>query len=90
MQSLTVEAGTESASVKAPMPPRELFSSTRVGKRTVVQVGSVKIGAGQPVMMAGPMLRGVLRAATGNRRSSKTCRRRDFAWRCLQAADLAL
>jgi 3-deoxy-D-arabino-heptulosonate 7-phosphate (DAHP) synthase len=54
MQSLTVEAGIESGAVKAPVPPRELFSSTRVGKRTVVQVGSVKIGAGQPVMMAGP------------------------------------
>src|ERR1700692_4575348 len=54
MQSLTVEGGIQSAEVKAPMPPRELFSSTRVGKRTVVQVGSVKIGAGQPVMMAGP------------------------------------
>jgi 3-deoxy-7-phosphoheptulonate synthase len=54
MQSLTVEAGIQSAAV-TPMPPRELFSSTRVGKRTVVQVGSVEIGApGQPVMMAGP------------------------------------
>lgn len=54
MQSLTVEAGIQSAAVKAPMPPRELFSSMRVGKRTVVQVGSVEIGVGQPVMMAGP------------------------------------
>jgi 3-deoxy-7-phosphoheptulonate synthase len=38
------------------MPPRELFSgSTRAGKRTVIQVGSVEIGApGRPVMMVGP------------------------------------
>jgi len=50
MQTLTVGE----PAVKAPMPPRELFSSTRVGKRTVVQVGPVEIGAGRPVMMAGP------------------------------------
>lgn len=48
MQSLTVEANTES------VPPPELFSSKRRGKRTVVHVGSVNIGAGQAVMMAGP------------------------------------
>ena len=45
MQSLTVEGGIQSAAVKPPMPPRELFSSTRAGKRTIVQVGSVEIGA---------------------------------------------
>jgi 3-deoxy-7-phosphoheptulonate synthase len=55
MQSLTLEAGIKTAAVNAPMPPQELFSSTRAGKRTVVQVGSVEIGAaGRPVMMAGP------------------------------------
>ena len=54
MQSLTEEASIESEPVKHPTTPLELFSSKRVGKRTVVQVGSVEIGAGQPVIMAGP------------------------------------
>ena len=54
MQSLTVEASIESPAAKAPLPPPELFSSKRVGKRTVVHVRSVEIGAGQPVTMAGP------------------------------------
>ena len=51
MQSLTVEAGIQSVAVK---PSLELFSSRSVGERTVVQIGSVEIGAGHPVVMAGP------------------------------------
>jgi 3-deoxy-7-phosphoheptulonate synthase len=46
MQTLTVEP----AAVKPPT----LFSTRAEGKRTVVHVGSVTIGAGQPITMAGP------------------------------------
>jgi 3-deoxy-7-phosphoheptulonate synthase len=54
MHGLTVETRIQSVPVKAPMPTLELFSSARVSGRTVVQIGSVKMGAGQPVVMAGP------------------------------------
>src|SRR5271165_6571154 len=54
MHSLTVEARIQSVAVKAPKPPLELFSSARVSERTVVRIGSVEIGAGQPVVIAGP------------------------------------
>jgi len=45
MQTLTED--------KAPPPP-ELFSSATGSERTVVRVGAVEIGAGQPVVIAGP------------------------------------
>jgi 3-deoxy-7-phosphoheptulonate synthase len=48
MHGLTVETRIQS------VPTLELFSSSRVSGRTVVQIGSVKMGAGQPVVMAGP------------------------------------
>jgi 3-deoxy-7-phosphoheptulonate synthase len=35
-------------------PPPELFSSASGSERTVVRVGAVEIGAGQPVVIAGP------------------------------------
>jgi 3-deoxy-7-phosphoheptulonate synthase len=54
MHGLTVETRIQSVPVKAPTPTLELFSSARVSGRTVVQIGSVKMGAGQPVVMAGP------------------------------------
>jgi 3-deoxy-7-phosphoheptulonate synthase len=54
MHGLTVETRIQSVPVKAPTPTLELFSSSRVSGRTVVQIGSVKMGAGQPVVMAGP------------------------------------
>ena len=54
MHGLTVETRIQSVPVKPPMPTLELFSSSRVSGRTVVQIGSVKMGAGQPVVMAGP------------------------------------
>ena len=46
MQTLTVD--------KAPLPPVELLSSSTGSERTVVRIGSVEIGAGQPVVIAGP------------------------------------
>jgi 3-deoxy-7-phosphoheptulonate synthase len=54
MHGLTVETRIQSVPVKAPIPTLELFSSSRVSGRTVVQIGPVKMGAGQPVVMAGP------------------------------------
>ncbi len=52
MNSLTEEA--QPLTVKAPTPPLELFSRSIGSERTVVKIGSVAIGAGQPVVIAGP------------------------------------
>jgi 3-deoxy-7-phosphoheptulonate synthase len=54
MHGLTLETRIQSVPVNASIPTLELFSSARVSGRTVVQIGSVKMGAGQPVVMAGP------------------------------------
>jgi 3-deoxy-7-phosphoheptulonate synthase len=52
MHSLTQEA--QPATVKAFTPPLELFSRSNGSERTVVKIGAVEIGAGQPVVIAGP------------------------------------
>jgi 3-deoxy-7-phosphoheptulonate synthase len=52
MHSLTEEA--QPATVKAFTPPLELFSCSNGSERTVVTIGAVAIGAGQPVVIAGP------------------------------------
>ncbi len=56
MQTLTAEARTRSPQrrPKAQVPPQRPLFSSSARERTVVQVGAVAIGAGQPVMMAGP------------------------------------
>jgi 3-deoxy-7-phosphoheptulonate synthase len=46
MQTLTVD--------NAPTPSLELYSSGSGSERTVVRIGSVELGAGQPVVIAGP------------------------------------
>ena len=52
MQTLSEE--TQRPAVKASTPPLELFSHANGIERTVVEVGAVAIGAGQPVVIAGP------------------------------------
>jgi 3-deoxy-7-phosphoheptulonate synthase len=52
MHSLTEEA--QPATVKVFTPPLELFSRSNGSERTVVKIGPVSIGAGQPVVIAGP------------------------------------
>ena len=52
MHSLTEEA--QPATVKAFTPPQELFNRSNGSERTVVKIGPVAIGAGQPVVIAGP------------------------------------
>jgi 3-deoxy-7-phosphoheptulonate synthase len=52
MQTLTEE--TQPPAVKASNPALALFSHSRGSERTVVRVGPVAIGAGQPVVIAGP------------------------------------
>jgi 3-deoxy-7-phosphoheptulonate synthase len=52
MNSLTEEA--QPATVKVFTPPLELFSRSNGSERTVVKIGPVAIGGGQPVVIAGP------------------------------------
>jgi 3-deoxy-7-phosphoheptulonate synthase len=52
MQTLSEE--TQPPAVKASTPALELFSRSSGSERTVVQLGAVAIGAGQPVVIAGP------------------------------------
>ena len=85
MQSLIVEASAES---RPPSP--ELFSTKRVGKRTVVHVGSVNIGAGQPVTMAGPCSVESYDQLLATAEAVKCAGSRDLARGCVQAPHLAL
>jgi 3-deoxy-D-arabino-heptulosonate 7-phosphate (DAHP) synthase len=60
MHSPTVEAEIHPTAIdgipqpKTPIPPRKLVSSLSESGQTVVRVGAVAIGAGQPVVIAGP------------------------------------
>ena len=90
MRGLTVETRIQSVPVKAPIPTLELFSSSRVSGRTVVQIGPVENGGRSTGSDGRPLFRGILRAASGNRRSGEIGRGGDLAWRRLQAAHLSL
>jgi 3-deoxy-7-phosphoheptulonate synthase len=60
MHSPTVDAEIQLTAInriaqpKAPIPPLKLVGSLGESGRTVVRVGAVEIGAGQPVVIAGP------------------------------------